>query len=516
VREEPPDMKLVRAAQYVRMSTDLQKYSTENQAEAIAAYAARRGIEIVRTYADEGRSGLNIAGRDALRRLIDDVQSGKADYDAILVYDISRWGRFQDADESAYYEFICRERGIHVHYCAEQFDNDGSFQANVIKTVKRMMAGEYSRELSTKVFAGQCRLITMGYRQGGPAGYGLRRHLVNERNEPKTLLAAGEQKSLQTDRVILVPGPDIEIETVRRIYRWFVLEHRSEREIATALNGDGFVTDLGKSWTRSVVRQILSNEKYIGNNVYNRVSFKLKKQRVVNPPDMWIRRIGAFESIVDPGLFEAAQTILAERARRFSDSDLLTMLSDLLSAKGVLSGMIIDEVESMPSTAAYRHRFGSLLRAYQLIGYTPDRDFRYVETNRQLRLMHPEVVASTVLGIEAVGAHVSVDGTTDLLVVNHEVTIALVIARCRTTAAGSLRWRVRLDAGLRPDITVIVRLAPDNRTVRDHYLLPWIDLGAEPRFGMGEDNGIMLDAYRAEDLSPLYHLLRRHAVEYAL
>lgn len=516
MREEPPDMKLVRAAQYVRMSTDLQKYSTENQAEAIAAYAARRGIEIVRTYADEGRSGLNIAGRDALRRLIDDVQSGKADYDAILVYDISRWGRFQDADESAYYEFICRERGIHVHYCAEQFDNDGSFQANVIKTVKRMMAGEYSRELSTKVFAGQCRLITMGYRQGGPAGYGLRRHLVNERNEPKTLLAAGEQKSLQTDRVILVPGPDVEIETVRRIYRWFVLEHRSEREIATALNGEGFVTDLGKSWTRSVVRQILSNEKYIGNNVYNRVSFKLKKQRVVNPPDMWIRRTGAFESIVDPGLFEAAQTILAERARRFSDSDLLTMLSDLLSAKGALSGMIIDEVESMPSTAAYRHRFGSLLRAYQLIGYTPDRDFRYVETNRQLRLMHPEVVASTVLGIEAVGAHVSVDGTTDLLVVNHEVTIALVIARCRTTAAGSLRWRVRLDAGLRPDITVIIRLAPDNRTVRDHYLLPWIDLGAEPRFGMGEDNGIMLDAYRAEDLSPLYHLLRRHAVEYAL
>lgn len=516
MREEPPDVKLVRAAQYVRMSTDLQKYSTENQAEAIAAYAARRGIEIVRTYADEGRSGLNIAGRDALKRLIDDVQSGNADYDAILVYDISRWGRFQDADESAYYEFICRERGIHVHYCAEQFDNDGSFQANVIKTVKRMMAGEYSRELSTKVFAGQCRLITMGYRQGGPAGYGLRRHLVNERNEPKTLLAAGEQKSLQTDRVILVPGPDVEIETVRQIYRWFVLEHRSEREIATALNGEGFVTDLGKSWTRSVVRQILSNEKYIGNNVYNRVSFKLKKQRVVNPPDMWIRRTGAFEAIVDPGLFEAAQTILAERARRFSDSDLLTMLSDLLSAKGVLSGMIIDEVESMPSTAAYRHRFGSLLRAYQLIGYTPDRDFRYVETNRQLRLMHPEVVASTVLGIEAVGGHVSVDGTTDLLVVNHEVTIALVIARCRTTATGSLRWRVRLDAGLRPDITVIVRLAPDNRTVRDHYLLPWIDLGAEPRFGMGEDNGIMLDAYRAEDLSPLYHLLRRHAVEYAL
>lgn len=81
-----------RAVQYVRMSTDLQRYSTENQAEAIAAYAARRDFEIVRTYADEGRSGLNIAGRDSLRELIADIQAGRADYGAVLVYDLSRWG----------------------------------------------------------------------------------------------------------------------------------------------------------------------------------------------------------------------------------------------------------------------------------------------------------------------------------------------------------------------------------------------------------------------------------------
>ncbi len=94
--------RLVRAAEYVRMSTDHQKYSTENQADAIRHYAATRGIEIVRTYADAGKSGLKIEGRDALKRLIDDVQTGAADFTMILVYDISRWGRFQDADESAY------------------------------------------------------------------------------------------------------------------------------------------------------------------------------------------------------------------------------------------------------------------------------------------------------------------------------------------------------------------------------------------------------------------------------
>ena len=80
---------------------------------------------------------------------------------------MSRWGRFQDADESAYYEFLCKEAGITtVHYCAEQFENDGSLSATIIKSMKRAMAGEYSRELSAKVFAGQCRLIGLGYRQG--------------------------------------------------------------------------------------------------------------------------------------------------------------------------------------------------------------------------------------------------------------------------------------------------------------------------------------------------------------
>jgi DNA invertase Pin-like site-specific DNA recombinase len=148
----------LRAAQYVRMSTEHQQYSTENQSHAIRIYAERRGIEIVRTYADEGRSGLRLAGREALTRLIADVQSGKADFEAILVYDVSRWGRFQDADKSAYYEHICTRAGISVHYCAEQFENDGSPVSTIVKGVKRAMAGEYSRELSTKVFAGQCRL----------------------------------------------------------------------------------------------------------------------------------------------------------------------------------------------------------------------------------------------------------------------------------------------------------------------------------------------------------------------
>src|SRR5579885_1574661 len=239
---------LGRAAQYVRMSTEHQRYSTENQADAIRQYAERRGLEVVRTYADEGKSGLRMDGRDAIKQLIEDVQNGTADFRTILVYDVSRWGRFQDADESAYYEYICRRAGIEVQYCAEQFENDGSPVSTIVKGVKRAMAGEYSRELSAKVFAGQCRLIELGFRQGGPAGYGLRRQLQDREGNAKMFLEIGERKSLQTDRVILVPGPAEEVAVVREIYRAFVEEGRLEQEIAELLNAKGVPNETGGKW----------------------------------------------------------------------------------------------------------------------------------------------------------------------------------------------------------------------------------------------------------------------------
>ena len=200
-----------RVVEYVRMSTEHQQYSTDNQRKVIQQYAEGRGMTIARTYTDAGKSGLRIDGRDALKKLIHDVENGQADFNAILVYDVSRWGRFQDADESAYYEYICRRAKIDVHYCAEQFENDGSPISTIVKGVKRAMAGEYSRELSAKVFIGQCRLIELGFRQGGSPGFGFRRMLRDVSGQHKGVLNRGEQKSIQTDRVILVPGPPEEV-----------------------------------------------------------------------------------------------------------------------------------------------------------------------------------------------------------------------------------------------------------------------------------------------------------------
>ncbi|WEK48474.1 MAG: recombinase family protein [Candidatus Andeanibacterium colombiense] len=486
------------------MSTDHQKYSTENQGDAIRQYAAERGIKIVRTYADAGKSGLKIDGRDALRQLIEDVQAGATDFTMVLVYDVSRWGRFQDADESAYYEYICKRAGISVQYCAEQFDNDGSPVSTIVKGVKRAMAGEYSRELSAKVFAGQCRLIEKGYRQGGPAGFGLRRTLIDEHGATKGTLSRGEHKSIQTDRVILTPGPEQEVGIVREVYRAFVHDGLSELKIAEDLNRRRVFTDLGRPWTRGTVHQLLVNEKYVGDNVWNRRSFKLKKKRVRNEPAMWIRAPEAFEAIVERDLYEAAQGIISARSFRLSDGEMLEALRNLYGRSGLLSGLIIDECEGMPSSSAYGSRFGSLLRAYSLVGFRPDRDYRYVEINRALRGLHPEILELVLDGLRVAGS-TCCDTGTDGIIVNDEISLSVVIVRCTATPSGLLRWKLRFDASLAPDITIVVRMDSMNRAPFDFYLFPRLDKVSD-RLRLAEENGFNLDAYRFESLDYLYDI----------
>src|ERR1700678_412099 len=329
----PGDQPPIRAAAYVRMSTEHQQYSTSNQMDTIREYAVRRNMEIVVIYSDEGKSGLNIQGRGELARMLADVQSRKADYKCILVFDISRWGRFQDADESAHYEYTCRSAGIAVHYCAEQFENVGTPSSTIIKTVKRGMAGEYSRELSAKVFRGACRLIQLGFKQGGTAGFGLRRMLVDHTGQKKGMLKMGEHKSIQTDRVILVPGPDEEVEIVHWMYEAFVKEGKSEWDIAKLLNERGILTDFQRTWTRGTVHEVLTNEKYIGNNVYHRTSFKLKRKHMVNPPERWIRADGAFPGIVDAALFLKVREIILSRSQKLTDEEMLAKLRALLAQR---------------------------------------------------------------------------------------------------------------------------------------------------------------------------------------
>ena len=506
--QSKPDQPRRRAVAYVRMSTEHQQYSTDNQMAVIERYAADNDMELVATYSDEARSGLRYDTRPGMQQMLADAQKANSGFDAILVYDISRWGRFQDQDEAAALEFACRKARVQVHYCMDQFVNDGSPMSTVMKSLGRYMAADYSSKLSEKVFAGQCRLIRLGFRQGGMAGYGLRRMRIDQNREPQGVLDRGQYKSLQTDRVILVPGPDEEVENVRWMYRQFVDGGKLEAEIAAQLNEQGIRTDLGRPWTRGTVHQVLINEKYIGHNVYNRHSYKLKGTHKDNPKEEWVRADGAFEPIVDQSLFFTAQGMIRERNRRFSDDEMLDRLKRLLKKKGFLSGFVIDEADNMPSSGTYAARFGSLIRAYSLVGFTPERDYEYIEINRALRRKHATVVAETIEEIERIGGAVSRDPATDLLTVNDEFTASIVLSRCQQTQTGSKRWKIRLDTGLAPDLTVALRMDGKNEAVLDYYLLPLPMLDTN-RIRLAEENGLMLDGFRFETLEHFFAMAER-------
>jgi DNA invertase Pin-like site-specific DNA recombinase len=361
---------LIPAAEYMRGSTDRQEYSTDNQTLVNRAYAVTHRMTIVRTYSDEARSGLVIDRRDALKQLIEDVETGNVDFKVILVYDVSRWGRFQDPDEAAYYEFICKRAGIRVIYCAEQFENDGSPYSAIFKAMKRASAADYSRELSVKVYNGQRRLIGLGFRQGGSAGYGLRRQLIDQKGIATGILARGEWKSIQTDRVVLIPGPPDEVEIVRWIFTSFVQKRKNLREIARLLNEREIKNARGGLWQWHHVRQTLRNENYIGNVVWNRQSVKLKGKVVNNPPDKWVRATGVLEPIIERSLFDAAQAILLERSKELTQEQKLAPLRRLLRKHGTLSMKLINRSTGTPSASSYVRWFGSLGKAYLLVGFT--------------------------------------------------------------------------------------------------------------------------------------------------
>ena len=122
--------------------------------------------------------------------------------------------------------------------------------------------------------------------------------------------------------------------------------------------------------------------------------------------------------------------------------------------------------------------------------------------------MHSDVVEKTIAAIRATGSTVSKHPTTELLTINGEITASLVVSRCIETPAGARRWKVRFDTGLQPDISVVLRMGPDNRQVLDYYLLPRVDFDGQ-RLRMAEENGLHLDAYRFDTLDPFFSLTSR-------
>jgi len=490
----------VPVAQYLRMSTEHQQYSLENQAAAIQNYAEAHAFQVVHTYPDAAKSGLVLKHRPGLKQLLQDVASGNARYRAILVYDISRWGRFQDADESAHYEFLCKLAGIPVHYCAEAFANDGTIPSLILKAIKRTMAGEYSRELGVKVLAGQKRLAALGFKQGGMAGYGLRRLLISSDGHPKQILRFAERKNLATDRVILVPGPDHEVKVVQDIYRMLVSDGLSIYAISRELNERAIKYQNDSQWTHQSVAEILTNPKYAGIHVFGRTTCRLYTPSTKLPKSEWTMRHGAFVPLVDHGTFLKAQQVLSARTVNKSDEELLGSLRLLLRRKGRLSLKLIQNSNDVPSPSTYRHRFGSLRAAFKMIDYGRPEQFGPIDLRRRTQALREELIATIAARFPDDVSIVRQGGRwRSRLRLGDGVTVSVLIARCIEVWQDTVRWQIDPVEHERNYITLIARLDRENRSFLDYHVVP--NINRPKRFHISDMDQWLLRGIHMNDVA---------------
>jgi DNA invertase Pin-like site-specific DNA recombinase len=509
----PAPERSVSAAQYVRMSTDLQQYSPEAQKQAIAEYAMAHGMRVVRTYEDAGLSGLTLRERPALVQLLMDVRDPNRNFDTVLVLDVSRWGRFQDADEAAYYEHECRRAGVRVVYCAEPFQDDGSPFASVYKSIKRAMAGEYSRELSGKVFLGHCRLVRLGFWQGACPGYGLRRQLVDANGTVKGLLAPFEHKAIQTDRVVLIPGPENEVALVRKMFDWYVNEKISLTRIANRLNAIGLYNPYDRPWNKPTIRAILRGEKYIGNNLYNRYSVRLHTPRVHNPPSEWVRSVGAFRKIVEPSVFEAAQTRLMRNSGVVVKEQIRAELENLFRRNGHLTKRAIDSQLGIRGKSSFRKQFGSMDVTYRSVGFVPTNSYAYIETRRQATIIFRGFVENlcTVLTQQHHRLWLGQDRT--LLHINDELKVKLSARLCAYEGARTQTWEIGWPSHYDVDLMVVLLFSRTPVQIRDFYVLPLGILPIGKRTIMCAQNVPALSSFCFSNLDILSHLSERITLE---
>jgi len=497
---------LSHAAQYLRMSTEHQQYSILNQSAAIALYAAAHKLGIVRSFVDEGKSGTSIRGREGLQEILRVVESGRADFAHVLVYDVSRWGRFPDSDEAAHYEYLCKRAGITVHYCAEQFENDNSTVSNLLKALKRTMAGEYSRELSVKVSAGQRRLVAMGYWQGGYGPFGMRRQLVSQDGRPKQLLKLGEWKSIDTDRITLVPGPPDAVKTIRLAFDLYTKRGKNRYEIVDILNRQGRFRGK-KPWNLVMLRCLFSDPTYKGAYAYGKTH---DKYRAV-PRENWLICEHAFPAIVSHKQWTQAYERVLSEVRRPKDAEMLEGLRRLWKRKGRLSSNIINAAKDVPSAPAYAKHFGGINEAYKLIGYPLIRDLSWGHAVRLTRRINKTLCDEICERVREIGGSAEPMPTFGMIRLNGNITVKVALRKCWVREEGIV-WVLPLGKCSLADVLIVGRLKPPERSIMDYFVLPALSQlhgGLRSRARQSVD---YLELYHFQTLQPFIETFRRHSV----
>jgi DNA invertase Pin-like site-specific DNA recombinase len=379
VKEEPamPTAPRLRGVAYYRHSArDRQENSVAIQQDLVQKWAEENGVDIIFEFADRGKSGLTAQGRDGFNDMMENWVKKRDDFEFVLCLDVSRWGRFQDIDLSATYSAECKKHGKQVVYTTLGMPRPDDPLYPVYVQFERFRAAQFSKELSVKVSHGCIRIAQQGFWVGGSAPYGYNRLLLDEARKPVHVLEHHQKKGIQNQRVTLTFGPEEQVATVRRIFQEFIETHRNTEQIADGLNRDGSRSALGGLWNSCKVRKILTNVMYAGTLVYNKTTKKLKSPTRRNPPEQWIRTAEAFVGLVEPSVFDRAQSIITQVAQRYSPEIMLGHLERLHREHGFLHASLLTADEESPSASTYATHFASLDAAYQQVFRTAVREVR--------------------------------------------------------------------------------------------------------------------------------------------
>jgi hypothetical protein len=255
-----------------------------------------------------------------------------------------------------------------------------------------------------------------------------------------------------------------------------VSEKLSVPDIARELNRRG-IRYIGPSgWGYQAVYAILTSLKYIGCHAFGRTSCKLSTPTVRLPQSEWVLTPRAFEPIVDDATFSEAQTILKARTFNKSDQDVLDNLRALLASEGRLSLHLIMNSADVPSPSTYRLRFGSLRRAYELIGYGRPDQFGPIDLRRRTQALRDELITQIAALFPDEVSVVRRGGRwRSRLRMRNGLVVSVLIARCVHVWKESVRWQldpVRRESRL---ITLLARLDEENQSFLDFHILRDVD-----------------------------------------
>ncbi|HUY91684.1 MAG TPA: recombinase family protein [Pirellulales bacterium] len=254
---------------YIRMSSDQQEASPDQQRAEVVKLAEKHGYKIIREYFDSGISGAATAKRKQFLAMMQDAET-KGDFKAILCWDQDRFGRF-DSIEAGRWVHPLRERGIQLVTVAQGVIDWSDFAGRMIYSIHQEGKAQYLQDLSRNVCRGLMASAKTGNGVNKPP-YGFDRLFFDAAGKLVQRVPYGQKfRRPKGWACKLAISEDAEaVESVRWMFETFAETDCSAQSLAIGLNKQGRRTAAGVAWRHDVILDMLRNPMYAGTYAYGR------------------------------------------------------------------------------------------------------------------------------------------------------------------------------------------------------------------------------------------------------